>query len=1517
MGPLGIDPQRSSGKGVQAARGVTAVADTEGESGQWETPRAGRSGSRQYQASFARFVRRAASFGLVGGFVAVTGLALQYALVEYAGLDKHVAYFIQSIVSIELNFFINNSVTWGDRRAPGILGLAKTWMKFHFVRVFTVTLNQILYAALLFLGVQYLVANVLCILIILVINYWSGDKFIFSDVRVATPTLAPAPQLETALMPRVEGRWLPRKPVLTEWPSVSVVIPVKQSERTIEATVASLLQQKYSGPVEILLVGDKGDSTWAPLRRFIDAGVLTVIETTVFNAREDLNAKRNIGLRQARGQVLALVEPDMILPDDWMARGVEYIQRGWPCVVGSVKNLSNDLISTFMQARTYYGAGVSVEERVADVERFGTPEYRLPVVSNVFISREVLYYTQFPDPDFDEGYQDYQWLWELSRANVAVLSVPSISVTRRRRLTWRQTLAGYIESGRGCASFIRKYPDAVFSRRRVRQLTLVGLLAAILAAAVLAGIFFPDWPATLGASVPAPLAFSLPFRSGRLLIAILAVSSIITLLSMGVVSAVRIGRLRGIFFPFITVVAGATFSVGLARGLLSGPRARAHGQDWRVGFTVLDVTRQAVTTPTGADAKGAWSEAGPQMTGRLPAIVRESLAQAWPSVSVVIPVKRSQATIASAIRSLLNQDYRGQIEILLVGDVNDPTWEPIRSHIVSGRVTIIEAQVQTANRDANAKRTIGLHAAKGEILALTDSDMVLPRNWVSTGINYILKGWPCVAGPMRGARGDFWDSYADLVDMGSKTPRFGSNIIVDRDRFGQPYHKPPITANVFLTREVLAKAGDFDPSFTHSYEDYSWFWEVASAGLPIFCTPELMADHYHRQGWRQLVRQYTRAGRGCGDFVLKYPDSPLSQGRLVQLAGVWSMLALTVGAIIVGLSATVSAVIWPGAPRDTAMPALAVMSAAQISPGLLLVAGVLGMWIAGLLGLGVRNALAVGRPIALVYPFITMVFALAFSVGLTDILLQATGRWVHANRAAMATASAFSGTLLLGFGLRMWDVTTKPGMEWDEPVYANIAWNFATKGLLVLKPEVGHGAGLYFAQPPFYFALLAFWYRITGATALDIVPQARVLSVLVSVIMLTLLFLYLQRRYGAWALVPTVLIAVDSWIVFSNRISWIDNVAIPIGIAGLWAYDRALGLRGRRPFIVAGLILVTAALFKYLAIYFCAAVIINWIITRARTRDTFALLLTITLVLVAYGAVGIGAFTLRSNYSFLYQHLHQLMRTTDVVSSRGNVNNINQVVAALLSQYQVFVVTVGLCGVSAAMIVVDVVRSVFQRNLRLLRRHSLELSWALSAFVVFGIVQIKFINYFAYVMIPLLVYLSLRVIDVVKPWVAAEASHRTLARVGLMALLAAVIGLNLSSFTQRIVNRDDNTFLDVRAFASAYIPEHDQVLTEQPIGTMIRQPYCQVTNIASCPNPRWIILFESLTEQPPDDPQLQTLLSHSKLRATYHGFKETVYVYEIHWLLWTPTTSAPPTVVGLPLVKEDWGRRMDRQPAHA
>jgi GT2 family glycosyltransferase len=254
-----------------------------------------------------------------------------------------------------------------------------------------------------------------------------------------------------------------------------------------------------------------------------------------------------------------------------------------------------------------------------------------------------------------------------------------------------------------------------------------------------------------------------------------------------------------------------------------------------------------------------------------------------PGVTVVVPVKNSQRTIHDCVESLLGQDYDGALEIILVGDIDDPTWGPIEHRIEHGDVTVIETQVESPARDANAKRNFGLWRADGEVLALTDSDMVMPADWITRGVKLIQSGWACVGGEMHSENPGLWNCYIDGNPVASKTPRMDPPYVLTAKNSGVGRCKLPITANVFFSREVFEVVGGFDADFVWSYEDYEFFERVVGAGFPILCTSELTGVHYHRQGLKRLLREYRGAGRGCAQFIAKHPRSRFSRKRLVQL----------------------------------------------------------------------------------------------------------------------------------------------------------------------------------------------------------------------------------------------------------------------------------------------------------------------------------------------------------------------------------------------------------------------------------------------------------------------------------------------------------------------------------------------------------------------------------------------------------------------------------------------------------
>jgi putative flippase GtrA len=333
-----------------------------------------------------------------------------------------------------------------------------------------------------------------------------------------------------------------------------------------------------------------------------------------------------------------------------------------------------------------------------------------------------------------------------------------------------------------------------------------------------------------------------------------------------------------------------------------------------------------------------------------------------PMVSVVVPVRNSQGTIRRLVQSLLDQDYLklgGEMEIIIVGSVGDKTWGPIRDFIDEAQVLAFEARIVADGRDANPKRNIGLSRARGKVLALTDSDMEMPINWVSTGVAMLHEHQvPVVAGSMVSLGNGFWSDYVDRNAFGSKTPRMTKPYLITGETLGRPGYKLPITANVFLDREVFESVGGLHEQFTQTYDDYVWFRDIVVAGHHVWCDARLAAYHRHREGFRSLLREYWSAGCGLMDYMALFPGDGFSRTRGRQL----SLL------LYIAILGSLSMVF---APLPT------------------VVTGIVGYLLLGTAS-AVRTKLAAG----LVFPVVTLVLSMAFIYGTIYRLVRQSWRGV-------------------------------------------------------------------------------------------------------------------------------------------------------------------------------------------------------------------------------------------------------------------------------------------------------------------------------------------------------------------------------------------------------------------------------------------------------------------------------------------------------------------------------------------
>jgi 4-amino-4-deoxy-L-arabinose transferase-like glycosyltransferase len=460
--------------------------------------------------------------------------------------------------------------------------------------------------------------------------------------------------------------------------------------------------------------------------------------------------------------------------------------------------------------------------------------------------------------------------------------------------------------------------------------------------------------------------------------------------------------------------------------------------------------------------------------------------------------------------------------------------------------------------------------------------------------------------------------------------------------------------------------------------------------------------------------------------------------------------------------------------------------------------------------------------------------------------------------------AVLAGALLaLAAALRLWDIADRPGFEWDEPVYAEIGASVALGDGLQLKASEGVAGAPYLYHPPFHFLLLGGWFRVAG----DGVAQARVIAALASVAVLGLLYVLMHRRWAGWALIPLVLLVVDGWLVFSNRIGQIENAMLVLGVAGMLLYDQALRTSRMRWFLAAGAMIGAACAYKHVAAYLLVAVAITWLVLRSHHREHAALLGVAALVVAAY----VAAMTAIFRADFVDATIVQVERLTGHKDARGSIGDPGQALDALVGPYSIYAPTLALCCAAGLLLV--------RRTVVLLRRGAvadpLLFGWAAAAVVWFAAMGLRMGHYFMLVEIPLYLFLASELLP------AARRLERRSAAVAVAAA-ALLLVANLGAVGHRMMLRSDNALAAVQRYADGSLPPRALVLTEEPVGTMIRQPYCKFHRVGACESRvGYVILYRSFTQRPPDDPRLAALVARSRPLARFDGWRERIVVLEV------------------------------------
>lgn len=197
-------------------------------------------------------------------------------------------------------------------------------------------------------------------------------------------------------------------------------------------------------------------------------------------------------------------------------------------------------------------------------------------------------------------------------------------------------------------------------------------------------------------------------------------------------------------------------------------------------------------------------------------------------VSVITIFFNAEKFIRESIESIIAQSYDNW-ELLLVDDGSTDRSTAIAKSFAEqypDKIIYLEHE-KHQNRGMSATRNLGIRHAKGDYIAILDSDDLWTPHKLEEQVN-ILNTYPHVA--MVYGRTQFWFSWATNQQ---ETKDFLSGIGVKPNTIIDPpimltrfFKSCPYTCSVLVRRNVVLKLNGFEEAFRGMYEDQVFFAKV-------------------------------------------------------------------------------------------------------------------------------------------------------------------------------------------------------------------------------------------------------------------------------------------------------------------------------------------------------------------------------------------------------------------------------------------------------------------------------------------------------------------------------------------------------------------------------------------------------------------------------------------------------------------------------------------------------------------
>lgn len=466
------------------------------------------------------------------------------------------------------------------------------------------------------------------------------------------------------------------------------------------------------------------------------------------------------------------------------------------------------------------------------------------------------------------------------------------------------------------------------------------------------------------------------------------------------------------------------------------------------------------------------------------------------------------------------------------------------------------------------------------------------------------------------------------------------------------------------------------------------------------------------------------------------------------------------------------------------------------------------------------------------------------------------------------------GLLIVGGLLRFWAIGRDPGMELDEGVYWRVADNLLSGHSMTAMGEYPGAAfphDSYLSHPPFHFLALASWMFVVG----DSITSARIFASVCSLVAIAISARALREVFGTEvSLLGTFFLVTMSWLVFENRIAWLENSQF-ILVAGVFVlFWRAQSLLTVRAWAYVGLCLGGVIIYKHTGAAMAIAVLLAMMLIRRYTPNWWQALAAVAGSCIAVVTTYFVIMTVVFGSAFTGQTFHQFTRAKGGTSSPGSMElSFSSLMMAMATPYWLFIGT--------GLIVGAAVSVGFWRAWRVLRHHdsweNTEILWSSMMGCLFALLALKlrFPHYFMMVFWPAGMYLA------VETYLAYK--RQQLFRGPIVFLVTAATVLNLFGATARMQWDPDNAIAESVAWMNQNYRVGDVLVGDESIGNQIDFRYCTgLQGDSTCfKDADWVETYTSHTQKLTPRKSFVDLVYRSQRCASWRGFREQITVYAV------------------------------------